>query len=149
MRFAAPCTWAASPMARRLRALQLRLIAIVAARSCRLWRSSWGITSPRRRHLKEARDWAANAAGLRIDTVALTGNQHVSREEVLAIAGITGTTSLLFLDVEQARERLKSNPWIADATVLKLYPRRAADQHQGTRGLRALAEGWSGLRHCR
>ena len=32
------------------------------------------------------------------------------------------TTSLLFLDVEQTRERLKSNPWIADATVLKLYP---------------------------
>jgi len=73
--------------------------------------------------LKNARDWVANAAGLRIETIALTGNQHVSREEVLATAGITGTTSLVFLDVEQARERLKSNPWIADATVLKLYPR--------------------------
>jgi cell division protein FtsQ len=72
---------------------------------------------------RDARDWAANSAGLRIEAVALTGNQHVSREEVLAIAGITGTTSLLFLDAEQARERLKANPWIADATVLKLYPR--------------------------
>ena len=73
--------------------------------------------------VKNARDWVANAAGLRIETVALTGNQHVSREEVLAIAGISGTTSLLFLDVEEARERLKGSPWIADATVLKLYPR--------------------------
>ena len=73
--------------------------------------------------MKQARDWAANAVGLRIETVALTGNQHVSREEVLAIAGVTGTTSLLFLDVEQTRGRLKSNPWIAEATVLKLYPR--------------------------
>jgi cell division protein FtsQ len=73
--------------------------------------------------LKQARDWAANAVGLRIQTVALTGNQHVSREEVLAIAGVTGTTSLLFLDVEQTRGRLKSNPWISEATVLKLYPR--------------------------
>jgi cell division protein FtsQ len=73
--------------------------------------------------LKDARDWVANVAGLRIESVALTGNQHVSREEVLATAGVTGTTSLVFLDVEQARERLKSNPWIADATVLKLYPR--------------------------
>ena len=35
---------------------------------------------------------------------------------------LPSTTSLLFLDVEQTRERLKSNPWIADATVLKLYP---------------------------
>jgi cell division protein FtsQ len=41
---------------------------------------------------------------------------------VLAVAGVTGNTSLLFLDVEQTRERLKTNPWIADATVLKLYP---------------------------
>jgi len=59
---------------------------------------------------------------LRLVSIALAGNHHVSREEVLASAGITGTTSLLFLDVEQIRERLKTNPWIADATVLKLYP---------------------------
>jgi cell division protein FtsQ len=71
---------------------------------------------------KEARDQAANAAGFRITSVALTGNVHVSREEVLAIAGVTGTTSLLFLDVAAVRERLRTNPWIADATVLKLYP---------------------------
>src|SRR4051794_33025839 len=72
--------------------------------------------------LKDARDGAANAAGFRIVSVALAGQHHISREDVLAAAGITGTTSLLFLDVEQTRERLKSSPWIADATVLKLYP---------------------------
>ena len=72
--------------------------------------------------IRDARDGIANAAGLRIVSVALTGNHHVSREEILATAGVTGTTSLLFLDVEQTRERLKTNPWIADASVLKLYP---------------------------
>lgn len=72
--------------------------------------------------LKDARDGAGNAAGFRIVSVALAGQHHVSREEVLAAAGVTGSTSLLFLDVEQTRERLKTNPWIADATVLKLYP---------------------------
>src|ERR1700716_549196 len=72
--------------------------------------------------LKDARDGAANAAGFRIVSVALAGQHHVSRQEVLAAAGVTDTTSPLFLDVEQTRERLKTNPWIADATVLKLYP---------------------------
>jgi cell division protein FtsQ len=72
--------------------------------------------------IKDTRDATANAAGFRIVSIALAGNHHVSREEVLAAAGITGTTSLLFLDVEQTRERLKTNPWIADAAVLKLYP---------------------------
>jgi cell division protein FtsQ len=72
--------------------------------------------------LKDARDSAANAAGFRIVSLALTGQEHVSREEIFATAGVTGHTSLLFLDVEVARERLKTNPWVADATVLKLYP---------------------------
>lgn len=73
---------------------------------------------------RDARDAAANVAGFRIATIALTGERHVSREEVLAGIGVTGTTSLVFLDVEEARARLKANPWIADATVLKLYPDR-------------------------
>ena len=71
-----------------------------------------------------ARDVAANAAGLRIAGVALAGNRHVSREEVFATTGITGQSSLLFLDVDAARAKLKTNPWIADATLLKLYPDR-------------------------
>jgi cell division protein FtsQ len=73
---------------------------------------------------KDARDAAANAAGFRIVSIALSGQRHVSREEILAAAGVTGTTSLLFFDVDAARDRLKANPWIADATVLKLYPDR-------------------------
>src|SRR5262249_42997853 len=72
--------------------------------------------------MRDARDGTANAAGFRIVSIALAGNHHVTREEVLATARITGTTSLLFLDVGETRERLKTNPWIADATVLKLYP---------------------------
>jgi len=73
---------------------------------------------------RDARDAAANAAGFRIAAVALAGGRHVSREEIIAGAGVTGSTSLLFLDVEDARERLKTNPWIGDATLLKLYPDR-------------------------
>ena len=72
--------------------------------------------------LQDTRDGLANAAGFRIVAIGLAGQFHVSREEVLATAGVTGRSSLLFLDVEEARERLKTNPWIADANVLKLYP---------------------------
>src|SRR5215831_11741800 len=57
--------------------------------------------------IKGAREGIASAAGFRIVSIALAGNHRVSREEVLATAGITGTTSLLFLDVDQTRERLR------------------------------------------
>lgn len=72
--------------------------------------------------LKSARDGLGNQAGFRIKSVAVSGNTRMSQEDVLAAAGITGMTSLLFLDVEDTRERLKSSPWIAEASVLKLYP---------------------------
>ena len=74
--------------------------------------------------LHDLRDAAGNAAGFNIAGVALTGNKHMSREEIFATAGVTGHSSLLFLDVADARARLKTNPWIADATVQKLYPDR-------------------------
>jgi cell division protein FtsQ len=69
-------------------------------------------------------DSAANAVGFRITSLALTGQRQLTREDILASAGITGRTSLLFLDAANARMRLKANPWIAEATVLKLYPGR-------------------------
>lgn len=73
---------------------------------------------------KAARDSLANAAGFRIAAISLSGHKEVSREQILTIAGVTGRASLLFLDAATARNRLKSNPWIADATILKLYPDR-------------------------
>jgi cell division protein FtsQ len=73
---------------------------------------------------EDVRDMAANAAGFRIAAVAISGEKHLSREEILAAAGVTGRTSLLFLDVADARARLLTNPWIAEATVQKLLPNR-------------------------
>ena len=73
---------------------------------------------------KDVRDSAADATGFRIRAIALTGSKEVSREEILTTAGVTGRSSLLFLDADGARSRLLANPWIADASVLKLYPDR-------------------------
>ncbi len=73
---------------------------------------------------KDARDALANTAGFSIAAVALAGQNQLTREQILATAGVTGRASLLFLNADDARIRLKANPWIADATVLKLYPDR-------------------------
>ena len=69
-------------------------------------------------------DAAANALGFRISEIAMSGARDVNREDVLTTAQITGSSSLLFLDAAKARARLMTNPWIADAAVLKLYPGR-------------------------
>jgi cell division protein FtsQ len=74
--------------------------------------------------LTDARDAAADAAGFSIAAVSLAGEHHVSRDRILMAAGVTERSSLLFLDVETARARLLAIPWIAEATIRKLYPDR-------------------------
>lgn len=72
--------------------------------------------------LDDARNAIANIAGFRIQQVAISGRKQLTQDEVLAIGGVTGRSSLLFLDAAAVRDKLKANPWIADATVLKFYP---------------------------
>jgi len=72
--------------------------------------------------LEDARDQAANAVGFNITDLTVTGQNQLTKEEVLAAARVTGRSSLLFLDADATRERLKANSWIADATVRKLLP---------------------------
>jgi cell division protein FtsQ len=72
--------------------------------------------------LSDTRNAIANSAGFRITAVAINGRKQLTQDEVLAIGGVNGRSSLLFLDAEAVRDRLKANPWIGEATVLKLYP---------------------------
>jgi cell division protein FtsQ len=72
----------------------------------------------------DTRNALANSAGFRISTVAINGRRQLNQDEVLAIGGVNGRSSLLFLDAATVRDKLKANPWIADATILKLYPGR-------------------------
>ena len=72
--------------------------------------------------LKDARDALANAAGFRIQQRSVAGQRQLSERDVLSLAGVTERTSLLFLDVDAARARLRASPWIAEASVHKFYP---------------------------
>jgi cell division protein FtsQ len=72
--------------------------------------------------LADTRNALANSAGFRITTVAINGRKQLSQDEILAIGGVNGRSSLLFLDAIAVRDRLKGNPWIADATVIKYFP---------------------------
>jgi cell division protein FtsQ len=73
---------------------------------------------------RDVPDSAAVAAGFPIATVLVSGEKHLSRDEILAAAGVTARSSLLFFDVIDARARLLTNPWIAEATVQRLLPDR-------------------------
>ncbi|MBX9709586.1 MAG: cell division protein FtsQ/DivIB [Xanthobacteraceae bacterium] len=74
--------------------------------------------------LSDTRNALGNAIGFRITSVAITGRKQLTQDEILAVGGVNGRSSLLFLDAATVRDRLKADPWIGEATVQKLYPGR-------------------------
>jgi len=64
--------------------------------------------------LSDTRNRIANSAGFRITSVAVHGRKQLSQDEVLAIGGVNGRSSLLFLDAATVRDKLKANPWIGE-----------------------------------
>ncbi len=69
-------------------------------------------------------DLAARAVGLGIDAITISGPRELNETEILAAAGVSQKSSLLFFDVAAARDRLKALPLVAEASVRKLYPNR-------------------------
>ena len=67
-------------------------------------------------------DMIANLAGFRVETVTIKGQQDLTDREILAAAGVSETTSLVFLDAEHARDELQKLSLVKSATVHKLYP---------------------------
>ncbi|THD42647.1 MAG: FtsQ-type POTRA domain-containing protein [Bradyrhizobium sp.] len=69
-------------------------------------------------------DYAARALGFGVSAVTISGQSQLSENEILALAGVDGKTSLPFYDAGRARKNLEAQPLIKQAGVRKLYPDR-------------------------
>src|SRR5215218_7890917 len=76
--------------------------------------------------LSDTRNALANSAGFRITTVVINGRKQLSQDEVLAIGGVNGRSSLLFLDAATVREKLDGRLSVIadDGAVLEPYVSR-------------------------
>lgn len=64
-----------------------------------------------------------SSAGFAVDNVKLSGNVHISEIDVLQSLGLDGATSLVSLDVDDARRRVAGLPWVASVDIRKVYPK--------------------------
>ncbi len=62
------------------------------------------------------------ASGLAIDQVKITGQSETSEVDVLDKLAIGQFPSLFTFDLDDARTRVEALPWVAQATLKKLYP---------------------------
>lgn len=67
---------------------------------------------------------ASGALGFEIAAVDVAGNEETSEIDVLQALGLDVGTSLVTLDATAAREAVRALPWVADATIRKVYPDR-------------------------
>lgn len=71
-------------------------------------------------------DLVARNVGLGIDTITIAGLTELQEREILDAAGVSSRNSLLFLDPDAVRDRLRAIPLVRDVAVRKLYPSRVS-----------------------
>ena len=65
----------------------------------------------------------AAAPALRVERIAVTGTEHLSKGEVLALVeGLRGR-NILFVSLDDWRRQVLACPWVADATLRRSLPR--------------------------
>ncbi len=60
--------------------------------------------------------------GFAVDQVRVVGHRETSEIDVLEKLDLTGWTSLIGFDVDAARDRVATLPWVEVASVRKVYP---------------------------
>ncbi|MCV3736827.1 cell division protein FtsQ/DivIB [Rhizobium sp. TRM96647] len=73
-------------------------------------------------HSQDFAQTTTTAVGFAIDDVKVSGARETSEIEILELLGLDGTTSLVALDVEEARRKLSELPWVEHVSVRKVYP---------------------------
>jgi cell division protein FtsQ len=62
------------------------------------------------------------ASALRVSSIVITGNSHVSTGEVLAKLDGLRARNILLVDLDAARRTLLKSPWIAEAHLRRVLP---------------------------
>lgn len=58
----------------------------------------------------------------RADAITIVGESHLSEARILKIAGLGPDTNLVHTDLMGAEQRLRSQPWVAEATITRSLP---------------------------
>ncbi|QND47574.1 cell division protein FtsQ/DivIB [Rhizobium lusitanum] len=74
-------------------------------------------------HAQDVAQATTSAAGFAIEDVKVSGNDQTSEIEILQLLGLDGTTSLVALNADAARQKIANLPWVENVEVRKVYPK--------------------------
>lgn len=73
-------------------------------------------------HTQNFTQTTTTAVGFAIEDVKVSGNDQTSEIDILQQLGLDGTTSLVALDIAEARRLIGELPWVEQVAVRKVYP---------------------------
>lgn len=73
-------------------------------------------------HLDTVLGSATAAIGFKIDAVRITGQSEAAELDILSQLAIPDHASIVMFDAHEARLRVEEIPWVAEATIRKIYP---------------------------
>jgi cell division protein FtsQ len=85
--------------------------------------------------------WVYKSDAFLVTEVRVVGASRVSQEEVLSLAAIPKDATLLNLSVDRVVERVKSSPWVADASLSRQFPHTVVITVQERKPFAAVAMG--------
>ncbi|MBW2063734.1 MAG: FtsQ-type POTRA domain-containing protein [Deltaproteobacteria bacterium] len=59
---------------------------------------------------------------IRLEKVIIQGFERDSKRDLLRLSGLNGQMSLLAIDTEQVRQRIKGHPWVREVVLEKQFP---------------------------
>jgi cell division protein FtsQ len=69
---------------------------------------------------------ALSTAALTIDSITIEGAHRMAEDDALAVLDGLRGSSMVTVDLEAFRQKLLQAPWVADATMRRVFPRRVA-----------------------
>jgi cell division protein FtsQ len=66
--------------------------------------------------------WVTNSRVFDVGTLRVDGNVHLSSEDVVRLASLTGGTNVVWMSTGEVERRLERHPWIQSADVSRTLP---------------------------
>ena len=95
----------------------------------RRWRPSWGTLARVAVAcivvgfaLYQTISFVLASEALTVTRITVQGNQRMSRGEVLGLLDGLSGTSIVLTDLESWRQKLLTSPWVADASIRRMFP---------------------------
>ena len=95
----------------------------------KLWRPSWktvaltlGVCAVSGYALYRAAHLVLSSEVLTVSRITVTGNQRMSRGEVMAIVDELEGQNMMAVDLDRWRRKLMDSPWVANAEMRRVFP---------------------------